>query len=107
MVIQLSKRKSECVLAFIQMQPLYISPNAEEGKRECLLFFPDDYNEYSDENDTEWLEEFQEKDKEFDNILETISSSIIQTDQQAESFIDNINLTIEEEVDKDHEVESV
>ncbi|XP_056646632.1 uncharacterized protein LOC130451559 isoform X6 [Diorhabda sublineata] len=45
LVIQLSKKKSECVLTFAQIGPIYISPNPQEGARECALFFPDDYSE--------------------------------------------------------------
>ncbi|XP_015836128.1 fibrous sheath CABYR-binding protein-like [Tribolium castaneum] len=53
MVIQLAKKKSECVLAFAQLKPLYISPNIKEGERECRLFFGDDYDEPPEEEEIE------------------------------------------------------
>lgn len=47
----MSKRRSECILALAQLSPLYMSPNAEEGKRECEQFFPEGYAETLEEED--------------------------------------------------------
>lgn len=54
LVIQVAKRKSECILALAQLGPMYISPNIEEGKRECEQFFPEDYAMTLDEEDWEF-----------------------------------------------------
>lgn len=51
LVVQVSMKKSECILAFAQLGPTYMSPNAEEGRRECELFFSDDYAESLNEED--------------------------------------------------------
>ncbi|XP_063914657.1 uncharacterized protein LOC135131062 [Zophobas morio] len=53
LVIELAKKKSECVLAFAQVKPTYISPNVAEGKRECEYFFPEDYDEPPEEEEEE------------------------------------------------------
>lgn len=45
MVIQLSKKSSESVLAFASLGPTHLSSNMIEGKRECAIFFPEDYDE--------------------------------------------------------------
>lgn len=44
-MIQLSKKSSECVLEFAYANPTYISPNTKEGKVQCKMFFPEDYDE--------------------------------------------------------------
>ncbi|XP_044267395.1 tropomyosin-1, isoforms 33/34-like isoform X2 [Tribolium madens] len=67
MVIQLAKKKSECVLAFAQLKPLYISPNIKEGERECQLFFGDDYDEPPDEE--EEMEEQKEATPERESMV--------------------------------------
>lgn len=45
MVVQLSKKHSDTILAFAQLGPTYMSPNCVEGERECKLFFPKNYDE--------------------------------------------------------------
>ncbi|CAG9835280.1 unnamed protein product [Diabrotica balteata] len=59
LIIQLSKKKSECVLAFAQIGPSYISPNPQEGAKECQLFFPDDYAESLTEEEQVFMEEIE------------------------------------------------
>ncbi|KAJ8961256.1 hypothetical protein NQ318_008940 [Aromia moschata] len=44
LVIEVSAKKSECMFALAQLEPLYISPNTDEGERECELFFPDEFD---------------------------------------------------------------
>ncbi|XP_074042871.1 uncharacterized protein [Leptinotarsa decemlineata] len=61
LVIQVTKRKSECLLALAQLGPLYMSPNVDEGERECQIFFPDDYAESLDEEDLQFEEVDQEE----------------------------------------------
>lgn len=51
LVIQVAKRKSECILALAQLEPIYMSPNTEEGKVECERFFPENYADTLDEDD--------------------------------------------------------
>ncbi|CAH2006729.1 unnamed protein product [Acanthoscelides obtectus] len=51
MVLQVSKKKSECIFALAQLTPIYMSPNAEEGERECQLFFPEGYADDLNEED--------------------------------------------------------
>ncbi|RZC38575.1 uncharacterized protein BDFB_005350 [Asbolus verrucosus] len=63
LVIQLSKKKSECVLAFVQMKPQYISSNAKEGERECKIFFPDGYDEPPEKMEEEEKEKPKKKKK--------------------------------------------
>ncbi|XP_060518187.1 uncharacterized protein LOC132696984 isoform X3 [Cylas formicarius] len=46
-VLQVTKRKSECTLAFAQLGPIYMSPNTHEGQLECVKFFGEDYDELS------------------------------------------------------------
>ncbi|KAH1014049.1 hypothetical protein HUJ04_002944 [Dendroctonus ponderosae] len=60
LVLQVSKKKSECIFAFAQLEPLYMSPNSNEGKIECEKFFPEDYNA----GETEEEEEEEEKQTE-------------------------------------------
>ncbi|ERL84854.1 hypothetical protein D910_02278 [Dendroctonus ponderosae] len=60
LVLQVSKKKSECIFAFAQLEPLYMSPNSNEGKIECEKFFPEDYNA----GETEEEEEEEEKQPE-------------------------------------------
>lgn len=70
--MQIAKRKSECILALAQLGPLYMSPNTEEGFRECQIFFPEDYAESLTEEDMnleemsmiEQVEEEEEEDEE-------------------------------------------
>lgn len=52
-VIQVAKRKSECQLALVHLSPIYMSANVEEGKKECERFFPEDYDEVSEEDENE------------------------------------------------------
>ncbi|XP_050505040.1 thioredoxin domain-containing protein 3 homolog isoform X2 [Diabrotica virgifera virgifera] len=59
LIIQVSKKKSECVLAFAQIGPSYISPNPQEGAKECQLFFPDDYAESLTEEEQVFMEEIE------------------------------------------------
>ncbi|VEN34978.1 unnamed protein product [Callosobruchus maculatus] len=51
MVLQVSKKKSECIFALAQLNPVYMSPNAEEGERECQIFFPENYADDLNEED--------------------------------------------------------
>lgn len=44
-VLQLSKKSSEAVLAFANLGPSHMSSNIKDGKYECKLFFPEDYDE--------------------------------------------------------------
>ncbi|KAK9872265.1 hypothetical protein WA026_017066 [Henosepilachna vigintioctopunctata] len=98
-VIQLARRKSECLLAFATEIPLYMSPNIEEGKRECKLFFPDDYDEplepesvEESENDEETitpsrLEELQSGIQTYsDNPSEVVSMIKSETEEGAEMY---------------------
>ncbi|KAF7273098.1 hypothetical protein GWI33_014161 [Rhynchophorus ferrugineus] len=61
MVMQVSKKRSEAILAFASLDPIYMSPNPKEGKMECAKFFPEGYEEVEEE-DTD--EEAQEEGKE-------------------------------------------
>lgn len=49
LVVQLSKKKSDAMLAFAQMGPTYISPNEVVGASDCKRFFPEDYDEPEEE----------------------------------------------------------
>lgn len=64
--MQVSKQRSECILAFAQINPLYMSPNAKEGKIECAKFFPEGY----DTEDEEEEEEEEEGEEEGESKLE-------------------------------------
>ncbi|XP_050307499.1 uncharacterized protein LOC126744182 [Anthonomus grandis grandis] len=61
LVLQVSKQKSECIFALAQLEPLYMSPNAKEGKSECEKFFPEDYDEGESEEEEEEEEEEPEQ----------------------------------------------
>ncbi|KAL1491011.1 hypothetical protein ABEB36_011672 [Hypothenemus hampei] len=63
LVVQVSKQKSECVFAFAQLEPLYMSPNANEGKIECELFFPEEYEDEGMAVEEEEPQEEPEKTK--------------------------------------------
>ncbi|KAG5889777.1 hypothetical protein JTB14_036393 [Gonioctena quinquepunctata] len=56
LVIQVAKRKSECLLALAQLKPLYMSSNTDDGSRECQIFFPDDYAESLGKEDLQFEE---------------------------------------------------
>lgn len=43
LILKVSKKHSDTMLAFAQLGPTYLSPNIEEGERECAVFFPEDY----------------------------------------------------------------
>ncbi|XP_045471841.1 uncharacterized protein LOC123678729 [Harmonia axyridis] len=58
-VIQLARRRSECLLSFACEIPAYMSPNVHQGKRECKIFFPEGYDE-----PPEMEEEGEEEDEE-------------------------------------------
>ncbi|CAG9768427.1 unnamed protein product [Ceutorhynchus assimilis] len=65
LVLQVSKKKSEVIFAFAQLEPLYMSPNAKEGKAECERLFPEDYpeDEESEEEEEQDVEEEGGEDK--------------------------------------------
>lgn len=76
-MIQVAKRKSECILALAQLNPIYISPNTEEGKRECEKFFPEEYAQTLDEEDMVFEilsthSEISKKDEVAENIGEGV-----------------------------------
>ncbi|XP_018319594.1 fibrous sheath CABYR-binding protein [Agrilus planipennis] len=60
LVIQLSKKKSEAVLAFITVNPTRVSNNVVDGEEECKKFFPEGYDEPIEE---EVVEEEKPKKK--------------------------------------------
>ncbi|XP_057668839.1 uncharacterized protein LOC130901433 isoform X4 [Diorhabda carinulata] len=43
-IIQLAKTNPECLLAFTELGPTYMSADAEKGEIDCKYFFPDGYN---------------------------------------------------------------
>ncbi|XP_072388982.1 uncharacterized protein [Diabrotica undecimpunctata] len=43
-VIQLAKTNEECLLAFTELGPTYMSADAEKGEIDCKYFFPAGYN---------------------------------------------------------------
>ncbi|XP_019873163.2 uncharacterized protein LOC109601365 isoform X2 [Aethina tumida] len=45
LILQVSKKFSQCILDFAQVGPMYMSPNAEEGKKECRIVFGEQYDE--------------------------------------------------------------
>lgn len=59
-IIQLSKKKSECVFAFAIEIPEYMSPNAFEGKEECKIFFPEGYKKGDEDSHSKSSEEREE-----------------------------------------------
>lgn len=63
--MQVSKKRSECILAFAQMRPLYMSPNPKEGKSECAKFFPEGYDS---EDEAEVEEEEEEEGSELEGV---------------------------------------
>lgn len=71
-MLQVSKKKSECIFAFAQLEPLYMSPNSKEGKIECEKFFPEDYNAQASEEE----EEEDEKEKE-DSAVKSEAQGIL------------------------------
>ncbi|XP_030752430.1 uncharacterized protein LOC115879656 isoform X3 [Sitophilus oryzae] len=62
LVLQVSKRKSECIFAFAQLDPIYMSPNVKEGKAECERFFPEGYEDEIEEDD--------EEEKEMEDVID-------------------------------------
>ncbi|KAJ8942898.1 hypothetical protein NQ314_009873 [Rhamnusium bicolor] len=84
LVMQVSKKRSECILAFAQLGPAYISPNPKEGKRECEIFFPDDY-----ESEEEVEEEGEGEDEATDEIT--------QTGTQVEDYVPEVVAEVEAE----------
>ncbi|KAF5275639.1 hypothetical protein FQA39_LY06751 [Lamprigera yunnana] len=63
LVIQLSKKKSEALCAFAQMNPTYISHNTVIGEQECKIFFPEGYEEPVEEVGGEVIEPKKKKGK--------------------------------------------
>lgn len=49
LIVQLSKKHSDTLLAFVQLGPTYISANETEGEKDCKVFFPEDYDEPEEE----------------------------------------------------------
>ncbi|CAH1109671.1 unnamed protein product [Psylliodes chrysocephalus] len=43
-VIQLAKTIEDCLIAFIELGPTYMSSDVEQGEIDCKYFFPDGYN---------------------------------------------------------------
>ncbi|CAG9862741.1 unnamed protein product [Phyllotreta striolata] len=43
-VIQLAKTMEDCVRAFADLGPTYVSPDVDQGEIDCKFFFPDGYN---------------------------------------------------------------
>lgn len=95
--MQISKRKSECVFAFAQLTPLYISPNAKEGELEAKNFFPENYDEPPDEEEEEMFILPENATETADTIIDEN-----QDDLENEDFEED-----EEDYDEDEEYEEL
>lgn len=73
-----------------------MSPNAEEGKRECEMFFPEDYAEMLDEEDMNFetlstLSMNLEK-----GVEEQTQEEVVSEDEKPEEESESINEVIDE-----------
>ncbi|KAJ8920579.1 hypothetical protein NQ315_004718 [Exocentrus adspersus] len=100
LVFEVARRRSECVFEFAQLGPLYISPNAVEGKRECLLFFPDDYADSVDEDEIEFevVAEEQEEEQQEEEVSDEEEEEEEEGSEDEEEEEDDANVKITEPV---------
>ncbi|KAJ8982018.1 hypothetical protein NQ317_007726 [Molorchus minor] len=60
LVIAVSAKKSECMFELAQLEPIRMSPNTEEGEKECEMFFPEELEDGPEEQ----LEEEEDEEEE-------------------------------------------
>ncbi|KAL3283427.1 hypothetical protein HHI36_006572, partial [Cryptolaemus montrouzieri] len=97
-VIQLARKKSECLLSFACEIPAYMSPNVFEGKRECKIFFPEGYDEPPEPESEEDEEEDEGKEVKEEEEVEAVEEGEGEVVEGVEAS-DDFNETMEESME--------
>lgn len=98
-IVQVSKKKSEPLLSYAALGPVYVSPNTVVGEKESAKFFPDDYLDSIREEEEELKEKSKKKKRVRGSRSEISQVSIAPTATEDETT------RIEEEMEGEMEEE--